>query len=436
MSTRTCPPLPLCPQQSHPPGGVSRRPGRKPGRPAATGKRPPGPPLSDSSRRIRLGPSVLISLGWYASKIHRGIARFARQANWSLNISSMRSGRPPRGWRGDGIICSAYMDAAPDAAILDAGIPVVQIGNRDHPDAPRVASDNAAVGRMAAEYFLQRGFRRFAFFRRTGSIGETIRGEAFAARIREAGGKHSMHWLDWLAVARSLKLPDTDNVDMTWLARQIARLPRPVAIFAEYDDFAIEVLNACVAARIPVPEQAAILGVDDDPLRCELAPILLSSIDDDLEMIGYEAAAMLAKRLRGETVPAAVLIPPRGVTTRLSTDILAIEHPLVASALRLVWDNYTRPIVAKQIAAEIPMSPRRLHDAFLKHVGHSISDEIIRKRLEHARQLLEETDKKTPEIAHLSGFTDHDRMGKIFKRVLGMTPGTWRDRFRDDAARK
>lgn len=374
-------------------------------------------------------PSVLLGLGWYATAIHRGIARYARQAGWILDIRMLRNSHAPERWDGDGILCSLRMDGDLDAMVEKAALPTVNIGNLTHDRIPNVSSDNTAVGKLAAEYFLQRGFKNFAFYRRSGSLGEKARGAAFQEGIRQAGWKCAL--LDWAAQSESLPPRERDTKLIPWLVRQIASLPKPVAIFSEYDDFAVEVLNACKSGNVPVPEQVAVLGVGDDPLRCEFAPVPLSSIDDDEELIGYEAAALLGRMMKRERPGKwSMFVPPRAITTRLSTDILAIDHPLVASALRTIWDHYTEAIGAKQIASTVPMSYRRLHDAFIKHVGHSIADEITRKRLEHAQKLLEETDKKIIEIAWLSGFTDHDRMGKVFRRELGVTPASYRRRFK------
>ena len=385
-------------------------------------------PLKILKRKPRR-PTVLLGLGWYARAIHKGIARYALQAGWILDIQMLRSGHAPLNWHGDGILCSLRMDHALDQLVERSRLPTVNIGNLALPRIPRVSSDNDAVGRMAAEYFLQRGFKHFAFFLSSGSIGERARGEAFQRTVRAA--HCNAYRIDWIAHSKSL----TDEKKLSklnaWLAQQIAALPKPIAIFSEYDDFAVEILNACQSAEIAVPEQVAVLGVGDDPLRCEFAPVPLSSIDDDEELIGYEAAALLGRMLNKERPPSdPVLVSPRAITTRLSTDILAVEHPHVASALRTIWDHYTERIGAKQIAATVPMSYRRLHDAFIKQIGHSIAEEITRKRLEHAQKLLEETDKKIIEIAWLAGFTDHDRMGKVFRRQLGVNPASYRRRFK------
>jgi LacI family transcriptional regulator len=383
---------------------------------------PPKIPLSlkISSRPRR--PVVLLALGWYAAAIHRGIARYAGKERWILDICMSRTRQFPHGWKGDGIICNLGLDAQMDRLVEEAKVPIVNIGNLSHPRIPRVTSDNAAVGRMAADYFLQRGFKHFAFYMRENTPGEQERMAAFRDRIQASG--HRFYKIDCTAT------PQPPSNFSRWLAKELSNLPKPIAILAEYDDRAIEVLDACVTGNIPVPEQIAVLGVSNDPLRCDFAPVPLSSIDDDEELIGYEAAALLGQLMKGKA-PASksIYILPKGVVNRQSTDILAVDHPLVASALRMIWEHYTEPINAKHVGAAIPMSSRRLHDAFLHHIGHSMADEITHKRLERAQNLLMETDKKLSEIASLSGFTSEERMSKVFKHVLGVTPGSYRRRF-------
>lgn len=146
---------------------------------------------------------------------------------------------------------------------------------------------------------------------------------------------------------------------------------------------------------------------------------------------GYEAARLLDRLLHGEAAPAEpILVPPVGVVTRLSTDILAIKHPHVASALLHIWQNYTKRINAKTVAATVPLSYQRLHAAFLENVGRTLAEEITHKRMEKARVLLAETDKKAYEIAIECGFPNDDRMGRVFQRVLGLTPMGYRRRNR------
>lgn len=373
-------------------------------------------------------PCILLALGWYSAAIHRGIARYARQAGWVLDLTMTRHGLAPNSWRGDGVICLLHWEAELYDFVRATNKPVVNIGDVRLPGIPTVHADNVAVGRMAADHFIERGFRNMAFFRRSDAPAAQARSDAFRARAEENGCE--FHLVDWLTRNKGRR-EHAESELIDWLGRQLARLPKPVAVFSEHDEVAIEVIYACLDRGIPVPEQVAVLGVDDDKLRCEFAPIPLSSIDNNQEMEGYEAAALLDRLLHGEPGPEApVLVQPVGITTRLSTDILAVKHPHVAAALLHIWQNYTKPINAKTVAATVSISYRRLHDAFLENVGRTIADEITWKRMEKAQKLLVETDLKAYEIAERCGFPNDDRMGRIFRRELGMTPMAYRQRNR------
>jgi LacI family transcriptional regulator len=373
----------------------------------------------------------LLALGWYSAAIHRGIARYARKANWVLDLTMTRHGLPPRSWRGDGIICLLYWEKELYDFVRATKKPVVNIGDVRLPDIPTVHSDDVAIGRMAADHFTERGFRDMAFFRRSDALSARERCEAFRARVRENGG--TFHLVDWLTHNKGRR-EHSESELIGWLGRQIKKLPRPLAVFSEHDEVSIEVIYACRNQGIPVPEQVAVLGVDDDKLRCEFAPIPLSSIDNNQEMEGYEAAALLDRLLRGEPPPPApVLVQPVGITTRLSSDILAVDHPHVAAALLHIWQNYTKPINAKTVAATVPISYRRLHDAFLENVGRTIAGEIEYKRIELAKTLLVNTTRKGYQIAEECGFASNIRMSRIFRRELGTTPLNYRRQNRNRA---
>jgi len=373
-------------------------------------------------------PSILLALGWYSTAIHRGIARYARRAGWILDLSMTRNGLAPRTWRGDGVICLLHWETELYDFVRTAKKPVVNIGDVRMPGVPVIQCDDAIIGRMAADHFIERGFRNAAFFLRSDAPSATRRCEAFRARIEEVGG--SFHLIDWLT-RNHRRREHAESELIGWLGSQLMRLPKPLAVLSEHDEVSIEVLHACALKRISVPEHVAVLGVDDDKLRCEFAPIPLSSIDNNQEMEGYEAAALLDRLLQGEPPPEQpVLVPPVGITTRLSSDILAVKHPHVAAALLHIWQNYTKPINAKTVAGTVSISYRRLHDAFLENVGRTIADEITWKRMEKAKGLLVATNKKAYEIAVECGFPNDDRMGRIFRRELGMTPMDYRQKNR------
>jgi LacI family transcriptional regulator len=379
-------------------------------------------PLRKSTKRRR---RILLALTWYSIAIHRGITRFAHEAGWVIDGGYVREGAlPSEHWSGAGIIAVMGVNEEIDRHVLSYKLPLVNIGYATPPGVARVAADSAAVGALAADHFLTRGFRHFAFYEADQRPGEVQRRDGFEKFLAARGFKS--HRIGEPA-ARAARLwtgrQDLEQI----LGRQLAALPKPVAVTAEYDDRAINVVDAALAAGLRVPEQVAVLGVDNDELRCPFAPVPLSSIDNDEELIGYEAARQLQSLMDGNPAPnQPVLVKPKRVVVRQSTNILAIAHEHVASALRMIWENYTEPIDSKRVASEIPLSYTQLHESFVKHVGHSMAEEIERRRVEHAQMLLASGDEKLSEIARKSGFGSADRMGRVFKRRLNITPSDLR----------
>jgi LacI family transcriptional regulator len=305
------------------------------------------------------------------------------------------------------------------------GVPTVSIGYQEPPNGARVASDMAAVAAMAAEHFLTRGFRHFAFYESVRTRGEQITVAGFEAALAKAG--HVVHRVGAPAALDAGTFdPSEDRYQL--LGRQLTRLPKPLAVLSEFDDRSADVLDAAQLAGLRVPEQVAVLGVGNDELRCPLASVPLSSVDNDEERIGFEAARALQHLMDGQAVPGPVLVEPKRVVVRQSTNILAIPHEHVALALRLIWQHYTEPIDVRQIASEVPISYAQLHTSFVRHVGHTMADEIENRRLELARQLLGDPNVKLAEVARRAGFGSADRMGRVFMRRLKITPSDYRSR--------
>ncbi|WP_269523039.1 AraC family transcriptional regulator [Coraliomargarita parva] len=367
-------------------------------------------------------PCILLALGWYSSAIHRGIARYARKANWILDAGMARNGRIPSSRQFDGVISLLSDDLPLLEFVRSCRKPVVNIGDVQVPGIHTVHCDDEAIGQMAAKHFISRGFRHAAFFLGSESASSNKRMRAFEKAMTHSGA--SFHKID-ASLLRSSKLdPSIDEHELTSrLGDTLMQLPRPLSVFSEYDEVAIEVLYACHKMGIPVPEQVAVLGVDNDPLFCDFAPVPLSSIDNNQEAEGYHAAALLDQFLQGKkNVAGKTSIAPLGVATRLSTDILAVDNPHVATALHHIWQNFTKPINAKTVAATVPITYRRLHDAFQESLGRTIAEEITLKRLEKAQQLLLDTQLRAHEIAERSGFSSEDRMGRVFRRILNQSP--------------
>lgn len=367
---------------------------------------------------------MLVLLAWYATGVFRGIARVAQDAHWIIDSSFARSGAIPTDWEEDGVIAVLGVDDAVDSFVAECRAPVVNIGYSNSEAAPQVIADQEAIARMAADHFLARGFRNVAYYLRSDRPGDIGRFEAFRAVLELRGVSPT------LINPAAAGLSSGRTGVRRWLGRELRSLPKPLAVFAEYDDHAIEVLDAAVGEGLSVPHELAVLGVGNDELRCPFAPVPLSSVDDNPMGIGEAAAALLGGLMRGQKSPASpIVVPPSGVVTRRSTDILAVEHPLVALALQEIRKHYREPITAEGIVSTIPMSRRRLHDAFIRLIGHSVADEVTRLRINHAKRLLAETDDKHHHIAGECGFQSEARLSLVFQRETGMTPGEYRSSF-------
>lgn len=213
------------------------------------------------------------------------------------------------------------------------------------------------------------------------------------------------------------------------VARWVRGLPRPVGIFATNDIWGVQLAEVCLRADLRVPEDVAILGVDDDDLLCEFARPALSSIAVPAQRIGYEAAREVDRLLRGvQARSRPLLFPPLGVIARRSTDILAIEDGEVAASLRFIRQHAYQPIRVTDLLRVVPTSRRSLERRFRKVLGRSILDEIRRVHVERASQLLAQTDLTLNSIAERSGFTDAKRFSTVFRQMVGMTPSAYRRR--------
>ena len=291
----------------------------------------------------------------------------------------------------------------------------------DDPRVPRVGVDDRAVGEMAAEYFLQRNFRNFAFYSRATWAHARPRREAFAERLKQAG-------CECLVV----DFPDTrDRAYHDRLVNWLRHLPKPVALFAGDDVEGQYIVETCFVGGVNVPEELTILGVDDDELLCNETFPPLSSIELPLEKIGYEAARLLDRLMHGHAAPEhPILFPPAKVITRASSDILAIDDPDLAAAIRFIRDHADRPLSVTEVLANVPISRRTLEDRFSKILGRTVLQEIHATHLERAKALLAQTDLRIPDVASAAGFANSMHLHRLFRSHVGMTLTAYRNRFR------
>lgn len=364
---------------------------------------------------------VLIALGYNDPQLRRGIWNYCQEADWILESSMMYYGSIPEYWKGDGIITLLYPDRKD---IIDfirkAEVPVVNLTN-DVDCGHKVLLDNRCCGEMAADHFLDRGFQHTAFLKFSGASDIVNRLTGFKNSIEAAGKDFTL--LDWA----ERKSKRSDNNWMRWLQQQLQQLPKPVGILAQSDNAANRLICACEATGLLIPEQVAVIGIDNNEMVCSSAAIPISSIDSNRERLAYEAASLLDRIMAGEKGSSEpLIIAPREIIIRQSTNILAIEHPQVATALRFIWENYSTRITVEDVLKTSTMSRCGMYRAFERYVGRSIGSELSRKRISKAQSLLANSELKHYEIAEASGFTSAEQFSRAFSREVGITPTEYR----------
>lgn len=375
----------------------------------------------------------------YGRSILRGIARYVPSTGpWIF------SGRAPFYWenpgerlttetlkrlRPDGLIIREQQSRRETEEILALGLPtVVSPFTEVFPGCPNILTDDDAVGRMAADYFLRRGFEHFAFC----GFGERYfwsrnRERSFRQHVTEAGFGAQYHQYE----------PPRSRYSHSWekeqshVVRWLRSLPRPVGLMASNDDRSRYVLAACKSAGFHVPEQIAILGFGDDDLICELETPPLSSIAVATQRAGYEAAKRLDRMMAGEAGGAEVIpAAPTHVVTRQSTHIFAVSNPDVLAALNFIHERAgVEQIQVEDVLRVVPISRRALYLKFREVLGQSIHDEIKRVRVERLTQMIVKTDLPLSRIAAALGYSSFKNLARYFRQETGMTPLEYRSRF-------
>jgi LacI family transcriptional regulator len=368
----------------------------------------------------------------YPRGVLRGIKQFAQtRPHWvlmHLDTDRMTAGELQT-MRPAGMIALVVYDHLAKA-LRATRRPVVNVANV-LPDLPfpRVSTDHRQVGCLAAEHLLDRGFRHFGFvghphhvysLEREAGFRDTLASARFSfSPFHERPARSYRHRGRLLALNASLQ-------------RWLREIPRPVGIFACNDLWGLPVLEACRLTSLRVPDDVAVVGVDNDELRCELASPSLSSIVVPSERVGYEAAALLERLLKGTAVPRhPLLIPPVRVVTRQSSDVLGGHDPDVTAALRFIRQRVHLPLSVEEVVRETGLSRRALERRFRSMLERSIGDEIRRGHLERVRDLLATTALAMDEVAQQAGFASVHYMCRAFRKDMRLTPTAYRRQVRN-----
>jgi len=359
----------------------------------------------------------------YARSLLEGIIVYLREHDsWSVYVPEQRRGdRPPTWldrWHGDGLI-SRIENRRIARTILRLGLPAIDVSSAQLiPHVPWVETNDEAIARLAAEHLLERGFRHLAFCGEPGFNWSAWRGQSFHRIAREAGATTSEY---------PASAPGSWDEEQRRLKAWLVGLPRPVGILAGYDIKGQQLLNACRDLGLHVPEEIAVIGVDDDPLICELCTPPLSSVISDPRRTGYVAAGLLDKMFRGRRIaPLAHRVDPLGIATRQSTDVLLTEDRDVAQALRFIREHACDGVRVRDLLRAVSLSRRVLESRFLKHLGRTPHQEIERVRMDCVKRLLRETDLSLNAIARRTGFSSEYYLSVAFKRVMRQSPGRYR----------
>ncbi len=330
------------------------------------------------------------------------------------------------GWSGDGII-ARIENRRIARAVSKAGAPVVDLSAAQLcKGAAWVETDDQAIAQLAFSHLLERGFRQLAFCGLAQYNWSTRRRDHFSRLAAEAGIRCSI----FMAAGSLANAADWAG-DQRDLVRWVRALPKPVGIMACFDLRGRQLLDACRTADVRVPDDVAVVGVDNDPILCELADPPLSSVEPDTHRTGYTAAGLLARMMNGEKVKGGEYpVAPLGIAVRRSTDALAIDDPDVSAAVRFIRQHACEGISVKQLLDEVPTSRRNLERRFRTLLGHSPHEEIVRCRVERAQQLLQTTDLPLKTIAKRIGVAHAEYVNVIFRKLTGQSPGAYRRKFR------
>lgn len=371
--------------------------------------------------------------------IVRGVARYSReQGNWAVTFKPHGLGDPPPPWLreacADGILARVG-NPKMASAIERIGVPAVDLrGVIGGAGLPTIRVDNREVARLAVEHLLERGFTRFGFCGLPRGVHPHMDElcDWFVSCVARAGFS-----CDVFKARRGPRRGEAwecqQNRIGQWkdqqrrLSQWIEALPKPVAVMACHDDRALQILDACRRAGSLVPEQIAVISADNDEYLCELASPPLTSIDENPQRIGYEAAALLDQMISGLPPRTnSLLVPPRGVVIRQSTDLLAIDDLHVAVALRFIREHACHGIRPKDVVRQVPLSRVALAARFKAALGRTIGQEIQRVQVRRVEELLAGTDLPIKRIAHQAGFQYIEHMTRLFHRLTGQTPAEYR----------
>jgi LacI family transcriptional regulator len=361
--------------------------------------------LVESSREF--GRQLLIGIARY-SRFHGPWSFYKEQMGLKSSIPHLTS------WKPDGII---MRDSLIKNELINLKIPtiLVQHDSSYSETLPVVITDSQAIAKMASEHFIEKGFKNYAFCGFDNYEWSDNRKLYFCRYNDEAGFETHVY-----CSPKNIKIDDWEN-EQRHVSEWFKTVPKPVGLLACNDDRGQHILEVCKRLGFKVPEDVAVIGVDNDPMICEIGDPPLSSIALNVESAGYESAKLLDQMINNQKIEKQqILVSPTHIVQRQSSDILAVDDAEVALAIRYIRENAKDKILVNDVVKTTNISRRTLEQRFKKTIHRTIYDEIRHVRVELISKMLIETDLPISHITSFFNFTDVEHISRYFKKEKGI----------------
>jgi LacI family transcriptional regulator len=382
--------------------------------------------MAAMAREYRFVGVLYESMAHQERRILQGVVEvLSHEAGWVIvNIHPRQVGWLRREYPVDAVLLMSLPESDVGALRRFEG-PVVHLSNVYRRHRPDVVFDDEAIGRLGAQYYLERGLRSFAFVGNLHTRYAKMRLKGFRDELASVG--HECRTYDLMQERR----PGADS-----LPAFLRTLPNPVAVLTSEDASGWHVVCACRLTDLQVPTDVAVLGVDNNEMVCQTSPVPLSSVSADARLLGRHAAEMIRQQLLGdgEPVPVPVVLPPGEIITRASTDLFAIDDAEICRALHFLHANATRPLTVDELAYEAALPRAAFYSRFRRAIVRTPLQELTRLRLARARALLSDPSRSIRDVAAASGFSGPGRLQVVFKEHFSETPREFRRRITGSAS--
>jgi LacI family transcriptional regulator len=369
----------------------------------------------------------------YAKNLLKGIVRYSKEHDpwvlckmpFSYRVEHEVEGvlQWAKEWKADGIIAQFYNTDQVGIFKKNGISAIAQDFKSRFTEIPNITGAHHQTGRMGADYFIRKGFKNFAFYGFKDIVWSSERCEGFRNEI----SKYDLdkHFYEY----QNTELKELWYYESAPLVAWLKMLPKPIAMMACDDNQGQHIAEICKQCGLKIPEEIALLGVDNDEVICTLSDPPLSSINQAVEKGGYEAAELMDKMIRNpQKQYGDVVVHPTHIITRQSTDIFATTDKYISAVLKFIHQNTDKKLNIDQITRMAPLSRRLLENRFKQEIGLPIYSYIMNLRIEKFAHKLIETDAPIVEITHEMEFSDYKNIARLFKKIKGITPSEYRNK--------